>query len=149
VNPNVAAFLHTIRACEGTDGPDGYRMLFGGALFDDYSQHPNVKSPFRQTDGTTNWSTAAGAYQFLFSTWHLLQTKLNLPDFSPDSQDIAAVELIYEQDALPDVVAGSIQSALDKCWRIWASLPNSQYPQPHRSASFALAAFTGNGGTLA
>ena len=63
---NLSAFLMMIRACEGTDGPDGYRTLFGGKLFADYSDHPNVRQSFRQTDGTIRFTTATGPYQFIF-----------------------------------------------------------------------------------
>jgi lysozyme len=51
-------------------------------------------------------STAAGAYQFLASTWDDLKRKLNLPDFGPHSQDLAAQELIRERHALADVADG-------------------------------------------
>lgn len=43
-NKNVEAFLFTIRRAEGTAGVNGYRTMFTGKLFDDYSKHPNIKN---------------------------------------------------------------------------------------------------------
>ena len=152
MSDNLTAFLTMIRACEGTDTDDGYRALFGytptnGKVFDNgYVRHPDIKSPFTQTDGHLNYSSAAGAYQFIYSTWNELQQKLNLPDFSPESQDAAATELIRECGALSDIEAGYLSAAIDKCAGIWASLPASHYPQPKRTFQFALDAYTEAGG---
>lgn len=146
---NTAAFLMLIRACEGTAGPDGYRTLFGGELFYDLSQHPNIMKEFRWADGTLGYTTAAGAYQFLFRTWEGLRIKLRLPDFGPDSQDRGAIELICERRAIADVAAGRVQDAMNKCGPVWASLPTSGYLQPRRSQEFAMNAFEQAGGMIA
>jgi lysozyme len=95
-----------------------------------------------------NYSTAAGAYQFLYKTWVLLAKSENLPDFSPDSQDKAAVALIRNAGALDDVEAGDLQPAVDKCSHIWASLPSSKYPQPKRSFEFFKGWYEQSGGQL-
>lgn len=76
-NDNVKAFLMMIRHAREPPERNGYRTLFGGKLFNDYAQHPRVKVPFRNT-----YSTAAGAYQFLYSTWYRLSLELGLKDFS-------------------------------------------------------------------
>lgn len=149
LSPNMNAFLATIRCCEGTNGPDGYRMLFGGRLFDSYADHPRVRVPFVQTDGRANVSTAAGAYQLLARTWDALRARLHLPDFSPASQDACAVELIRERGATDAVNAGDLRMALDLCAPVWASLPASTYPQPKRSYAFAERAFVNAGGVVA
>lgn len=146
---NLAAFLMCIRACEGTAGINGYRMLFGGRLFDDFSDHPNVRQSFRQTDGTYGFTTAAGAYQIIYATWKRVQARLALPDFSPASQDAAAEFLIGERNALDSVKAGEIEYALGKCWPVWASLPGSTYAQPSRALDFALSAYRDAGGVCA
>jgi muramidase (phage lysozyme) len=112
-NDNVKAFLMMIRHAEGTAGANGYRTLFGGKLFNDYAQHPRVKVPFRNT-----YSTAAGAYQFLYSTWYRLSLKLGLKDFSPESQDKACIELIREKNALEDVKNGNFESAIKKIAKV-------------------------------
>lgn len=149
---NTRAFLTMIRACEGTFGPLGYRALFGyresaGApIFDGFADHPQQRFSFHQTDGTLGFTTAAGAYQFIYSTWKRMQAKLALPDFSPDSQDRAAIELIAERGALALVESGAVEDAIGRCWPIWASLPGSTYLQPTRSLTFALDAYGNAGG---
>ena len=147
----MTAFLYTIRSCEGTTGPDGYRALFGyrpgnDRVFTDFSDHPNKRYPFTQTDGRGNYSSAAGAYQIIWPTWVRLKALMGLPDFSPESQDMAAVELITERSALFDVEGGNLRAALDKCAPEWASLPASTYPQPKRTFFFALSAYLAAGG---
>ena len=150
---NLSAFLSCLAACEGTG--DHYDALFGftpanNRVFDNgYATHPNVKMQFTQTDGTQNYSTAAGRYQILYPTFRALSTKLGTSDFSPATQDAMASELIAECGAMADVKNGNLQDAIDKCSRIWASLPASTYPQPMRSMTFAVAAYQTAGGQLA
>ena len=139
---NVRAFLDMIAFAEGTAGANGYRTMFGGQLFQDFADHPRVRVPFRNT-----YSTAAGRYQFLAKTWDTLQRRLNLPDFGPDSQDAAAVELIRERGALPDVQAGRVAVAVEKVRKIWASLPGAGYSQPERSILQLTAAYRRAGGS--
>jgi muramidase (phage lysozyme) len=151
--PNVLAGLSTIRSCEGTNAPDGYRALFGypgvGCMFSDLSEHPNIRKRFVQTDGVENWTTAAGAYQLIFRTWDRLRLKLQLTDFTPASQDAAAIALICECGVYEALVAGQIRAFIDGCAGQWASLPASHYPQPKRTLQFAADAFELAGGVLA
>ena len=122
---NVQAFLALVRVGEGTSDAAGYSRLFGGAQFASFAKHPGVKVPFG-----SSYSTAAGAYQILASTWAEISAQYALPDFSPASQDIAAVGLIKRRGALGDVLAGRMATAIQKCNREWASLPGSPYGQP-------------------
>lgn len=140
---NLRAFLIMIQYAEGTFNQDGYRKLFGGTTINDLSKHPNKAN--------TRWgitSTAAGAYQILSKTWNELQKKLNLPDFSPVSQDKAAIELIRRRKALEDVLAGRIHQALEKCKKEWASLPGAGYGQNEKSKTNLLAVYKTAGGTI-
>lgn len=138
---NVQAFLRVIRAGEGTSDDEGYRRMFGGSLFFGYDDHP------RQAHTAGRWtSTAAGAYQFLSSTWDECARELKLTDFSPASQDLAAVYLIRRRGALDDVLASRVEQAIAKCAREWASLPGSPYGQPTRSLAQALEAYRAAGG---
>lgn len=140
---NVQAFLRVIRAGESSqDDSRAYRMLFGGGLIDDLSAHPN-----RTVTANGYTSTAAGAYQFLSRTWIECQKALGLTDFSPASQDLAAVYLIERRGALDDVVAGRIEEAIAKCNKEWASLPGSPYGQPTRTLEQALKTYRDYGGT--
>lgn len=146
-NSNLQAFLALIRVAEGTSGPNGYRTLFGGGLFDGFADHPRRAVTARSGNQTIS-STAAGAYQFLSRTWDDVAAKLGLADFSPESQDLAAVELIRRRGALRDVYAGRLDVALSKCNREWASLPGSPYGQPTISQDRAAQLFAQAGGDL-
>lgn len=138
-NRNVRAFLMMIRTGEGTAGSNGYRTLFGGQLFDGFEDHPRITVT---AGGYT--STAAGAYQILSRTWD----GLGLADFTPASQDVAAVMLIKRRGALADVIAGRIEQAVAKCAKEWASLPGSPYGQPTITLSRAAAVYAQWGGQL-
>jgi lysozyme len=103
--------------------------MFGGGLFNSFDDHPRKR--IRRRSGTRYiTSTAAGAYQFLARTWDDCAGNLDLPDFSPASQDRAARFLIYRRGAMTDVLAGRLEAAVKKCNREWASLPGSPYGQP-------------------
>lgn len=144
---NIKAFLDMIAASEGTAGrgDNGYNILVGGGTFDSYDDHPRRVIQVRA--GLA--SSAAGRYQFLARTWDSLAARLSLPDFSPQSQDTAAIELIRERGALNDVKAGRVEVAIQKVARIWASLPGAGYNQPERRLSYLIAAYQNAGGTLA
>jgi muramidase (phage lysozyme) len=140
---NLKAFLQMIQYAEGTIGINAYRTLYGGSLFNDYSRHPNI--------AITKWgitSTGCGAYGFLYSTWMELQAALELPDFSPASQDKGAIELIRKKGALPDVLAGNIAQAIYKCRKIWASFPGAGYGQSEKPLINLLQFYTKSGGQL-
>lgn len=145
---NESAFLDMIAYSEGTSGPNGYRTLFGGGLFDSYADHPRQVFSFTNKAGQSLTTTAAGRYQFLARTWDALKAKLGLQDFSPASQDEAALELIRERGALNDVRAGRFSTAVSKCAPIWASLPGAGYAQPERKISQLVAAYENAGGTI-
>lgn len=147
-NVNLRAFLRTIRYAEGTAGPEGYRTLFGGALFASFADHPRQAVTAR-LGGRSITSTAAGAYQFLARTWDEAAAAMNLPDFSPASQDIAAAFLIRRRGALADVYAGNFAAAVAKCAREWASLPGSPYGQPTKDMEQLAGVYLSNGGFYA
>lgn len=141
---NLRAFLAVVRAGEGTSDPDGYRRHYGGSHFDGWADHP------RKVITAGRWtSSAAGAYQFLSRTWEECARALGLTDFSPRSQDLAAVYLIRRRGALPDAMAGRLEAAIAKCAPEWASLPGSPYGQPTRSLDQARQTYLEAGGALA
>jgi muramidase (phage lysozyme) len=141
--PNVAAFLRVIRACEGTAGENGYAVTFGYEPIPSLHDHPRRKI----TKGGYT-STAAGAYQFLERTWDEMRDKYALPDFSPESQDAAAVGLLIRRKALSSVRAGLLDRAVELCNREWASLPGSPYGQPVRTMGFVHRVYEMHGGKL-
>lgn len=174
---NIAAFLWMIRVCEGTSGPTGYRTMYTGALFDpdsptikatnSYTQkfegqvnkayqwkdHPRLAIVANITSGVTGQSravpsTAAGAYQFLSSTWDSCARALELKDFTEASQDKAAIYLLKNVGALDNVKKGEFTKAIAKTKRIWASLPGSPYDQNPKSFNVALQYYKQGGGTF-
>lgn len=136
-NPNVQQALRVVSQAEGTAKyGDPYRVGFGGSEIADLAMHPNVRVPFTQTDGKQNYTTAAGAYQALKSSWDEDAAELGLTDFSPRSQDIFALSRMRKRGALDDIIAGRLPEAFAKLGQEWASLPSSPYAQPKRSPGF-------------
>lgn len=138
---NVQAMLRVIRTGEGTADAAGYSRMFGGAQFNSYNDHPRQK--------VTKWgytSTAAGAYQILSKVWDETRGLMGLSDFSPASQDLAAVGRIAARGALQDVIAGNFDSAIRKLNKEWASLPGSPYGQKTMSMESARQIFLAMGG---
>lgn len=142
-NPNVRNFLGMIGSAEGTD-KHGYNTLFGGGRMESLADHPRQLFDFTETTGRPNKTTAAGRYQFLTTTWDEQAKKLGLRDFGPQSQDLAAINLLRERGILPDVLAGNWEAAVKKSGPIWASLPSSQYPQPRQSNEFVMSKLNQN-----
>lgn len=134
-NPNARAFLDMISVAEGTTRY-GYYTLFGGGKISSLVKHPNTAIT---VNGYT--STAAGRYQFLFRTWYDVATKLQLPDFGPHSQDIAALELIARRGGLNFVLQGNLTAAINAVRKEWASFPGAGYGQGERSLAFMQSAF--------
>jgi muramidase (phage lysozyme) len=146
-HPQVRALLRVIRAGEGTSGENGYRIMFGGATFESFADHPRQKIT-KPLGGKKITSTAAGAYQFLSSTWDETARIMGLGDFSPGNQDRAAVGRIAARGALEDTKAGRFDVAIQKIAREWASMPGSPYGQPVISLSRARSLFADAGGTI-
>lgn len=158
-NHNVQAFLRAIRYAEGTAGTNGYRTLFGGKLFTNMADHPVITREWAGAKLSDKHclgaglkpgciTTAAGAYQFIRPTWVRLKNRLGLPDFTPESQDRAAIELIREAGALADVTAGRFATAVGKVKKIWASMPGAGYNQPEKSLAALQSVYTNAGGSL-
>jgi len=141
---NVKAFLRVIRSGETSQGDEAYRTIVGGGRFEKFDDHP--RQLITVQPGLK--STAAGAYQFLSRTWDECAVALELPDFSPLMQDLAAVYLIRRRGALDDVIAGRFEAAVMKCNREWASLPGSPYGQPTKSMAQAIATYKQFGGSF-
>lgn len=124
---NVKAFLDTLAFAEGTR--ERYNYIFTHATFNSYADHPRIKKCAGKL-----CSTAAGRYQFLSKTWDPLASALGLPDFTPPSQEKAALEIIRRAGAYNNVARSSVYenftAALNKLNTTWASLPGSPYGQP-------------------
>lgn len=147
---NVGAFLRVIREGESSQGPDAYRMRWGGlgkpvAYFDDFSRHPRI---FEPTTGGRQ-SSAAGAYQIVATTYDSIAPSLGITDFSPASQDALAIALIDRRGALDDVLAGRIRTAIADLRQEWTSLPGAVESSGRYTMERALAVYAKYGGRLA
>lgn len=115
---------NVIRFAEGTLGERGYNTQFTGKQFENLSHHP------RQINSSNGLSSdAAGAYQFLSTTWDEAKNSLNLPDFSPESQEKAGRYLTERRGVNPDAVYQTkeeFKAAMDKLAPEWAGLPYSK-----------------------
>lgn len=139
-NPNVQKFLSLIAHSEGA----GYRSIVHGGKnntkIKDLSKHPQVT---KRTKSGAYPSTAAGRYQFLYSTWKRFRDGLKLPDFSPESQDLAAIAQLAEVGAIEPILKGDIAKAIEKSRKVWASFPGAGYDQPERTLKSLLAFYNG------
>jgi len=147
MSPNLQAFLDMIAVSEGTagKGDNGYNVIVGGALFESYDDHPRKLVWLRP--GLA--STAAGRYQLLKRYYDAYKKQLNLPNFSPLSQDLIAIQQIRERGALEYIEKGYINIAIDKVKNIWASLPGAGYGQHENKLDKLITAYKDAGGTVA
>lgn len=129
---NREAFLTMIAQSEGTQaiGDHGYNALFGSTvakplLFESYADHPR-KLTFIPRIG--DYTSAAGRYQILAHNFDTYRRLLDLPDFSPLSQDAIALQMMKERGALAQIDEGWLDSAVLRCANIWASFPTADYP---------------------
>lgn len=134
-NENLQKYLNVIALSEGTAGymNNGYNTMFGGDQFSDMSDHPRILKEFTDKNGKRNKTSAAGRYQFTQASWDEAAKALNLKDFSPRSQDMAALYLIQRAGQLDNVLNGNFADATAGLGGVWASLPSSTYAQPKHS----------------
>jgi muramidase (phage lysozyme) len=149
---NLDSFLTMVAISEGTEpiGDHGYNCIVGSTvekpiLCDSYADHPRQRIQL----GPGLSSTAAGRYQILERYYDAYRATLQLPDFSPKSQDAIAIQMIRERLAFADVCAGRLPEAVKKCSSIWASLPGNDYGQHQNSFVALTTAFIDAGGQLA
>jgi len=122
------ALLDTLAYCEGTLGVsnNGYDVVVGSRrIMAGWTKDTTI------VHGGTDWfdkatnSTAAGRYQFLYSTW-IGSKKINLP-MTKDNQDKRGLELIdsrltgIDKTKLTD--KSVFYKALNKMCTVWASIP--------------------------
>lgn len=117
---NVQALARVIREKESSnDDFLAYTILNGGKHFTGFEDHPGPEfSPPAK-------SSAAGAYQFIWSTWKEEKTRWGLEDFSPRNQDLAFVARLVYRKALSDIIDGKFEDAVKKLRYEWTSLPGA------------------------
>ena len=110
-----------IKSGEGTLGDKGYTTQFTGKQFSDMSRHP---AQINSANGLS--SDAAGAYQFLSTTYNPAAKALGITDFSPQSQEKVGKYLAQKRGMNTDIVhtdKASFLKALDKIAPEWSSMP--------------------------
>lgn len=139
-NANVNAYLNMLMDAEGTSKyTNPYAVAGGGKVtIQDLSRAGGFPSwGFTQTNGKKNTSSAAGAFQFLNSTYDDLRRQgYEVNDFQPQTQRMAAIALLKQNGALPYIVNGDFNTAIHKSAGTWASLPGSPYAQKTRDMKF-------------
>ena len=116
-----AKWAKVIKAGEGTSGDKGYTTMFTGRQFSDMSKHPAIINRSGRLA-----SDAAGAYQFLSTTWNPAAKALGVTDFSPASQEKVGKYLAQKRGLATDTVftdKASFLKELDKIAPEWASMP--------------------------
>lgn len=137
-DPRVRAVLGVIRDAEGTAKyADPYRVAGGGKVTLSSLNTPTFHLwNFTDKTGRQDKSSATGAYQFLQRTWDDLANTYGFTDFSPYSQDLAAIALLKRAGALPYIQRGDYLGALQAAKGVWASLPGAGYNQQERSYDY-------------
>lgn len=154
---NLKCFLDTIAFSEGTlhhplTKCGGYDVIVTGVdgpeIFYNFKTHPFENRLPKKINSKGLCSTASGRYQLLYRYYEVYKEELKLNDFSPDSQDIIAIQQILERGAIEDINSGRFYIALSKCAPIWASLPNSPYGQPTNSIEALVEVYKSFGGNV-
>ena len=145
LDARIAAFGEMVGQFESNGR---YNVIFGGQTFDSFADHPRIRvwfydrrKPLQPGRTVNNYSDAAGKYQFLSTTWEPIARRLQLPDFSPPSQDAAFVEKLRELRVIEALEAGDVETALKRAAGTWASLPGSTALQNPQTLQAALDSF--------
>jgi muramidase (phage lysozyme) len=131
-DPNVRIMLDLISRAEGNTD---YNTIVGGGKFKDFSTHPN-KTVYLKSLGNTIQTNAAGKYQIMGFNWGPYSKRLNLKDFSPESQDKIAIQMIADRGALNSVLKGDYVNGIKKLKSQWASLPATEIKQGYGPKSW-------------
>lgn len=124
-------------AIAGSESP-GYDVMYGGSRFTSFDDHPRRYHPIATGPNAGRKSSAAGRSQFLASTWDSVAPAAGLKDFSPRSQDLAAIWLardVYRRrtgrsltEDLMDATPENLLSIASTLSGTWTSLPGGIEP---------------------
>ncbi len=127
LTPEARALLEAIA---GPESNGRYNVVYGGAPFASYADHPRIDVPITSGPNAGKTSSAAGKYQFLKGTWDDQARRHGLTDFSPENQDLAAWFLASETYAAKtgrglqaDLASGDTAAVAPALAPVWTSLP--------------------------
>lgn len=141
----IRAMLETIAYSEGTRSDRGgkeYGTIVYGVItkaphnpdwvgkrsnnlaITNFSRYPDVLVLWRESrpKESDSYSSAVGRYQFLRKTWTWM-AGYGLKDFSPGSQDLAAIMLMQYRGMIGPLLTGDVETAIHNGSGEWASLP--------------------------
>lgn len=128
LTPEQKALLDAIA---GPESRGQYDIIYGGDRFEDFSDHPGEYKTITSGPNKGKKSSAAGKYQFLESTWDDIAAQEGLTDFSPQSQDTAALALARRdykastgRSLDSDLSAGELERIAKGLSGTWTSLPS-------------------------
>lgn len=144
----VKAFLDLLAHGEGTSyhpnvkiSTDQYRISFcNKGKLSSFKDHPREKC-CNPVGSRIICATAAGRYMFLEKTWDWVKDRIELRDFSPANQDLAAVFLLVISGAMQEILHNNIKGAIAKASRFWAPMPGNMYNQPQTKESELLGVY--------
>lgn len=128
ITPEGQALLETIA---GPESAGAYDVIYGGSKFNDFSDHPRIPVLIESGPNKGKYSSAAGKYQFIGSTYDDIAGRYDIPDFSPQSQDTAAWILAQEEYARDnkgrslqaDLASGDVSRVPGSLKNQWTSMP--------------------------
>jgi muramidase (phage lysozyme) len=128
LSTEVKAFLDTLAWSLGRLPKNGYKQKINGEEFVGFADHPRkiICGEFYGYGKKRVCADSAGRYHILSQTWDSLAQRLGLSSFSPESQDLAAVELLRESKALKDLESGNLDAAIYKASYDWVILPDEK-----------------------
>jgi muramidase (phage lysozyme) len=126
LSPEVKAFLDTIAWSVSRLPANGYKQKFSGEEFKTFDDHPREKicGEHYGFGKQKICVDSAGRYHIISSTWDTLARRLKLRDFSPESQDLAVIELLRECGALENLKSGNLELAIHKASYLWVTFPD-------------------------
>lgn len=148
-----------LNATSAEESGGSYTVVYGGHEITDFSDHPRIFSP-----SPNGPSSAAGRYQITASTWDDLVATYGkgvLPDFSPESQDRAAILLARERfnrqlgpgewdfDTIlsrgTDEQILAVKKALEPTWAAFANMTDDKFLNIFRGGRGVSGGGTGTG----
>lgn len=108
-----------------SESAGAWNVIYGGSTFDDYSDHPREYVPIKSGPNKGLYSSAAGKYQILASTYDRVAPLLGITDFSPESQLQIAYYLAQEADPQLEqhLADGDLATISKELKSVWTSLP--------------------------